>query len=342
MHKSQARSVHVMLAAVVLASLSASASVAVGADNDPASCRLPPSFFVHPRGASRIGRLERGLGGLRGRVCSRGRMCSGGASTSSPWLLEERAPAPPHARRRALELHCKAESGKEPASSRRRFLFAAWTSQVALSGVISPVNTQAHQYSVGSSAQGAAVALASGAEARVVDLGLALVPAPGKLLVLPEDQIEKSPADDKLYRALTLPNGLRVLLTSDAKADTAAAALNVHVGHNSDPDSIPGLAHFCEHMLFLGTARYPTEGELETYLSRNAGRSNAFTGNEETCYHFTVRQDALQGALERFSQFFVAPLFSASGVEREINAVNSEHAKNLNTDRYAYIPAGLF
>jgi len=87
-------------------------------------------------------------------------------------------------------------------------------------------------------------------------------------------------------------------------------------------------------MLFLGTAKFPREGELETYLSRNAGRSNAFTGNEETCYYFSVNQDALQGALDIFSSFFVSPLFAAAGVEREINAVNSEHAKNLNTDSW--------
>ena len=69
-------------------------------------------------------------------------------------------------------------------------------------------------------------------------------------------------------------------------------------------------------------------------MARNAGRSNAFTGNEETCYYFTVNQDSLEGALDIYSQFFVAPLFSASGVEREINAVNSENAKNLNTDSW--------
>jgi insulysin len=125
-----------------------------------------------------------------------------------------------------------------------------------------------------------------------------------------------------------------VLLASDPKADQAAAALNVRVGHFSDPENIPGLAHFCEHMLFLGTKKFPQEGELETFLTSNAGQSNAFTGDEETCYFFTVNANALKGALDRYSQFFVDPLFTPSGVEREINAVNSENAKNLNTDSW--------
>jgi len=186
-------------------------------------------------------------------------------------------------------------------------------------------------------AEDAAASLAGGVMgAPVYDLGISTEynRAPGKLVVLPPNSIDKSPSDDKNYRGLTLPNGLRVLLASDPKADTAAAALNVRVGHFSDPDDIPGLAHFCEHMLFLGTKKFPQEGALENYLTSNAGQSNAFTGDEETCYFFTVNQNALKGALDRYSQFFVEPLFTESGVEREINAVNSENAKNLNTDSW--------
>ena len=45
---------------------------------------------------------------------------------------------------------------------------------------------------------------------------------------------------------------LQVLLISDPSTDKAAAAMDVHIGHMSDPAKLPGLAHFCEHMLFLG------------------------------------------------------------------------------------------
>lgn len=218
--------------------------------------------------------------------------------------------------------------------SRRFFVqtAAAGAASLALgAGVVSPVNSPVF-------AEDAAAALAGGVKgvySPVYDLGIGkdFNRAPGKLVVLPTPP-QKSPSDEKEYRALTLPNGLRVLLASDPKADTAAAALNVRVGHFSDPDDIPGLAHFCEHMLFLGTKKFPNEGDLENYLTTNAGQSNAFTGDEETCYFFTVNQNALKGALDRYSQFFVAPLFTESGVEREINAVNSENAKNLNTDSW--------
>ncbi|XP_037939985.1 insulin-degrading enzyme isoform X2 [Teleopsis dalmanni] len=146
------------------------------------------------------------------------------------------------------------------------------------------------------------------------------------------DDIEKSPQDVREYRGLHLQNGMKVLLISDINTDLSAAALSVQVGHMSDPDYLPGLAHFCEHMLFLGTEKYPDENGYTTYLSQNGGSSNAATYSLMTKYHFNVAPDKLDGALDRFAQFFIAPLFTSSATDREINAVNSEYEKNLSSD----------
>ncbi|BGP38162.1 metalloprotease [Rhodotorula kratochvilovae] len=147
-----------------------------------------------------------------------------------------------------------------------------------------------------------------------------------------EREIEVSQNDDRTYRFLTLANGLKALLISDPKTDKAAAALGVQVGHLSDPDDLPGLAHFCEHMLFLGTEKFPDEAEYKTYLSRNSGSSNAYTSLAETVYHFDSSPAGLPGALARHAQFFTAPLFDASCTERELNAVDSEFRRNLQLD----------
>lgn len=93
----------------------------------------------------------------------------------------------------------------------------------------------------------------------------------------------------------------------------------------SDPESLPGLAHFCEHMLFLGTEKYPNENDYTTYLSQSGGSSNAATYPLMTKYHFYVAPDKLDGALDRFAQFFIAPLFTPSATEREINAVSERN-----------------
>lgn len=146
------------------------------------------------------------------------------------------------------------------------------------------------------------------------------------------NNIAKSQQDNRDYRGLQLTNGLKVLLVSDPATDKAAAALTVDVGHMSDPDNIPGLAHFCEHMLFLGTEKYPSENAYSLYLSENGGTSNASTYADNTKYYFDVVPNKLEGALDRFAQFFIAPRFTESATDREIKAVNSEHEKNLATD----------
>ncbi|OQR86396.1 insulin-degrading-like enzyme, metalloprotease family M16A [Achlya hypogyna] len=144
--------------------------------------------------------------------------------------------------------------------------------------------------------------------------------------------LEVSRQDLRLYRAITLPNKLTVLLVSDEAAEKAAASLAVGVGHQSDPPNVPGLAHFLEHMLFLGTTKYPDETAYKSYLSAHGGRSNASTSAIGTNYYFDVAPPHLFGALDRFAQFFISPLFTPSATEREMHAVDAENAKNLMDD----------
>lgn len=146
------------------------------------------------------------------------------------------------------------------------------------------------------------------------------------------DDIGKSPNDDRRYRSLVLENGLKVMLVSDPDTDKAAAAMDVNAGSNSDPADFQGLAHFLEHMLFLGTEKYPASGEYQEFISSNGGSHNAYTAFENTNYYFDIEQDSLAPALDRFAQFFIAPLFNPEYMGRERNAVNSEYQSNLQND----------
>ncbi|KRZ79257.1 Insulin-degrading enzyme [Trichinella papuae] len=148
------------------------------------------------------------------------------------------------------------------------------------------------------------------------------------------DNLIKSPEDKRSYRGLELNNGLKVLLISDPTADKAAASLDVSAGHMMDPSDMPGLAHFCEHMLFLGTKKYPKDNEYQSYLVAHGGNSNAYTSTDHTNYHFDVTPEFLGGALDRFAQFFIEPLFTVDATEREVNAVDSEMRGNLQSDSW--------
>jgi len=166
------------------------------------------------------------------------------------------------------------------------------------------------------------------------------------------ENITKSIADKRQYKGLVLRNGLKVVLISDAEADKSAAAMDVAVGSMSDPRTVQGLAHFLEHMLFMGTKKYPEENNYQKYISSNGGDSNAYTAETNTKYHFDISTDFLTGALDRyvricnisadvviecmvrFAQFFIEPLFTESATEREMNAVHSEYEGNIPTESW--------
>ena len=71
--------------------------------------------------------------------------------------------------------------------------------------------------------------------------------------------------------------------------------------------------------------RIRSEAKAEHMLqSEHGGHTNACTSSEDTNYHFEVNWEALEDGLDRFAQFFISPLISADGVDREVKAVDSE------------------
>ena len=118
-----------------------------------------------------------------------------------------------------------------------------------------------------------------------------------------------SPSDDRGYLAHRLKNGLRVLLISDPHTDKAAAALDVRVGSGSDPEERPGLAHFLEHMLFLGTEQYPEAGEYQAFIQQHGGSDNAYTIPYHTNYYFDIQSQYLRGCAGEVLAIFCRPAF---------------------------------
>ena len=146
------------------------------------------------------------------------------------------------------------------------------------------------------------------------------------------EEVIKSPADKKEYRAIKLKNSLNVLLISDSSGFSetesgeteeeivedaveeleeessdeaedddyeedgpsstkcAAAAMCVNVGGFHEPHHVGGLAHFCEHMLFMGSEKYPDENAFSSFVSKYSGSDNAHTDTHCTVYNFDVRQ----------------------------------------------------
>ena len=144
--------------------------------------------------------------------------------------------------------------------------------------------------------------------------------------------IIQSKNDRRIYRHITLPNRLSCLLISDNETEESVASISVGVGSLEDPKSTPGLAHFLEHMLFLGSVKYPNQSEYKAYIKKNYGSYNAFTSVAKMLNDTTVlntrenlnsdRSGGLELVLAGNLGSIGTMNLSASGFYQEIDASN--------------------
>lgn len=138
------------------------------------------------------------------------------------------------------------------------------------------------------------------------------------------EKINKSEHDPRQYEAIKLANGMTVLLVSDAQAPKSLAALALPVGSLEDPNSQLGLAHYLEHMVLMGSKRYPEPENLSEFLKKHGGSHNASTASYRTAFYLEVENDALEPAVDRMADAIAEPLLDPGNADRERNAVNAE------------------
>jgi insulysin len=146
--------------------------------------------------------------------------------------------------------------------------------------------------------------------------------------------IIKPQFDKRKFIGGKLSNNIKYAFIHDDSLEKSFISVAINVGSYSNPKGYDGLAHFLEHMLFMGSKKYPQENHYNERLNKLGGSSNAYTDTFETVYYLNVFNDGLSEIIDIFAQFFIDPLFASDSVSREINAVDSEHQKNINSDSW--------
>lgn len=123
---------------------------------------------------------------------------------------------------------------------------------------------------------------------------------------------------------LTLSNGLQVELRHAPHLKRCAAAVRVHAGSHDAPADYPGLAHFLEHLFFLGTERFPVDDGLMRFVQRHGGQLNASTRERTTEFFFEIPPAAFAGALERLCEMLAQPLLSLERQRAEREVIHAE------------------
>ena len=91
-----------------------------------------------------------------------------------------------------------------------------------------------------------------------------------------------------------------------------------------DPENKPeinGLAHFIEHMIFMGNKVHQKESFLNDFLKANGGMKNGVTGPDHTQFFFEVKNSEFGKACEYFSEYLISPKFDENVIEREIKTI---------------------
>jgi zinc protease len=94
----------------------------------------------------------------------------------------------------------------------------------------------------------------------------------------------------------TLPNGLTVITEEMDYTRSVAVVVQYRVGARNETDSLAGISHFTEHMLFNGTPSMPNTTFWQI-VKKNGGMANGGTGEDHTTYYLNFPAGRLAEAL---------------------------------------------
>ena len=127
-----------------------------------------------------------------------------------------------------------------------------------------------------------------------------------------------------MFQKTILDNGLRVLTVEKPESHSIASGIFVKAGsRNEDPDT-NGISHFLEHMVFKGTAKYPTFLAVSEAIEGVGGDLNAWTGEDHTYYHNKVPSTQLVRSLDVVAELVQHPLLREEDIKREKGVIVEE------------------
>lgn len=123
----------------------------------------------------------------------------------------------------------------------------------------------------------------------------------------------------------------------------ATLSVLVNVGSFSDPSEYQGLAHFVEHLVSMGSSKYPAENAFKDHIMYRGGIYNAVTTAEDTIFTMIVPEEQLDCCMDCFSAVFKAPLLRKESAIHVCDAIEMEFQKIINNDaiRFIFLLASL-
>ena len=155
-------------------------------------------------------------------------------------------------------------------------------------------------------------------------LGCGVASGKPRLVHLTIPSMETGAAVVDVPEIVTLPNGLRLVMTAIPTAQSAAVSFFVRVGSRDEDPRTNGLSHYIEHMLFKGTTKMPTAPEISEAIEGAGGGLNAFTTKEITCYWNNLPFERVETGISVLGDMLQHSLLAPEEIERERTVVQQE------------------
>ncbi len=123
----------------------------------------------------------------------------------------------------------------------------------------------------------------------------------------------------------TLENGLQIVTVDMAESLSVSASILVGVGSRYEQfDKNGGVSHFLEHLLFKGTAKYPSAREVSEAIENVGGYNNAYTTDDVTNYYIKVPAGEAELAIDILCDMMTTAIIDPVEVDRERNVILEE------------------
>ena len=135
------------------------------------------------------------------------------------------------------------------------------------------------------------------------------------------------------YQLMTLPNGLRIILSEDHSTPIVHVQLWYHVGSKNERAGRTGFAHLFEHMMFKGSKNVEPESHT-SIIASVGGRSNAYTTEDETVFWQTFPQQYLPLVLWMEADRMATLRIDDVAFRREREVVKEERRMRVENQPY--------
>ncbi|MDI6882941.1 MAG: pitrilysin family protein [Patescibacteria group bacterium] len=134
-----------------------------------------------------------------------------------------------------------------------------------------------------------------------------------------------------MFKKITLPNGLRVILVPAKNTKAVTVLVLVATGSKYEKKQVNGISHFLEHMFFKGTKKRSSTLKIAETLDKVGGAYNAFTSKEFTGYFAKVDSKHFDLALDWVSDIFLNSKIDSKEIKKEKGVIIEEQNMYFDT-----------